>query len=369
VTAGVFSILLGTVLQQSFESGLTSLAVVATGNAILLWLSSSLSSYLCQSFYTGRNRRHRNFSKEAFLCLLLARGWPGTFLICGIMGFSLSAFFASGAMIDQNAVSVSIHFSSFLLFTGASETIRRYLLGRILHLSLYQAFGHKLQRVLQRISALRAISQFARKSDKGGSPVVHVECCRDGHLDVGIDELIAFEKVLSCLRSNNALSKEFGSVATRKDRRHSACTLYNSMATQGILHVSTLFDAASGNAFLQTIIRNMFPCGPKGIVSQTDFSCSVESLHKSVTALVRSIQNEYVQYLKTSSEHTCNSIMSHIHLTFCYFQDCVASHCRCRFRYAYSYYGHMFRDWSITRPTHGIWGCCSITPCRYFKVF
>lgn len=287
---GVFAILGGhAIVQGSLDNMLLTSLLVGLAHAALFALSCVSSVYLWRLCGPKLGAWFAHLSDEAFLRLLLARGWPSSLILCGVL--ETTVFTGLGCTYHSlfNQFGVIWRLSLVSVVLGTSETIRRYVVGNLLQASLYHRLGSKLQRLLKRICAVRYMACYS-----GSVQVKTLYSLQPRGSNVTVEEMLAFERTYACLRSDRALSFEYGLVGTKKERSVAANNLYDAMAVQGVVRLATLQEAAKGNETISSVIREMFPCGSTGIVSHGDFCTAIDSLNRKVSTLLKMLHDEYV---------------------------------------------------------------------------
>ena len=259
----------------------------------LFWVSRFLATKLFHTSDFSPRSWHSRLSGESCLFLLLSRGWPSVLLLWAILDSALSSFMVT-ASFSRSTMHLFPNLAAYVVVVAVVETLRRFFCGKVLHTILYRRLGNKVQLSLQRIAAVRCIARYARIPVRDFLAVVQEEDPGSvpGALLADLDELAAFQKSYSAFRSNYALSLEFGPIETKKERLLSATALYDAMSVQGRLRLSTLYEAASGNDAVTSLIPELFSSSRSEVVSQADFIAGVEKLYASVVSVANAIDTE-----------------------------------------------------------------------------
>ena len=288
----VFSIIAGHgMVHDSVGVKLESIAFVGLQQPLLLWVARIMASWLIQNLQTQVGVWKLFCNYETRVCIYLSSGWPSLFVVWAITNWVL--FISSGITSSdrQGSFDTTLRLSAVASVAELLETARRYLVGCILHSMLYRRFGRKIQKTLQRIVALRSIARFARMPARDCLTTVHEEIPEAG-TSVKLADMAVLQQIYAALQSEHSLSFELGFVGNQKERTASASTLYDALAVQGRIRLTTLQEAAHGNNLLSSLIVQMFPSSSSGVVSPSDFLSAIERLRKSVEGLVDALNNE-----------------------------------------------------------------------------
>ena len=285
VPGAILAVLVGRVLLEGGDASATRLLLfVGFEKPFLLWLARFFANMLPNRLYSSPTAWHARFSDEVCLRFLLSRGWPRVLILWSVMEWLCVLF------LPHSTLGLSLYLSIVAFAAGVMETLRRLVLGMALHSLLYRRFCNKVQRTLQRVCVVRSIARFARVPIRDHRAVPDEPETRSG--PVNLKELAAFQKAYAALRSDRALSPEFGAVGRKNDLKASAGNLHDAIAVQGRVRLATLEEALIGNETIVSLVQIMFPSASSGVVSQADFIASVEALHDSVHWLLKAIDDE-----------------------------------------------------------------------------